>query len=78
MSDDLGSMHHTSVEDLEGRYWYDKSNTPRWSILKDVDTEGDHPLFITEGISAEKVPQEVRERAYENYDGKTMVLEGPQ
>jgi len=70
------AIEDTELGEYIGGYWYDKSDSPRWYRLKDITIEDDEMVFHTSSCTAESVPREVREQAYEQYSGKKLLLKG--
>lgn len=63
----------TSLEDLIGWYWFDMHSNQRWHKILDIDNDDD-VTFHTRPIDVDQVPEDVREQAYENFDGKKLII----
>lgn len=63
-----------SITDLEGCHIYEGDDG--WSEIKSIEQAGGELEFVTRPVTAESVPMDIRERAYDHYDDGTLILEG--
>lgn len=73
MASDDAARSKSQVERFEGAYWYDRSESPRWSVIESIDINDGKLTFHTADVSHESVPHNVRERAYARDDDIVII-----
>lgn len=75
MNSNTETERDSGVDRFVGGYMYDRSDSPRWGHIESVRDENGDVVFTTSPINAHAVPDKIRAKVLEDYDGGITIVE---